>query len=64
MADNTESKKTDQRKQSLYINESVLADMKSQAARLDRSLSYVVKLAWAKGREQIVAMPSVSDDDV
>ena len=38
--------KTDKRKQSLYFPESMLQEIKEEAARLDRSLSWVVQRAW------------------
>ena len=52
MADN-ESNKTagsDKRKQSLYFPEAMLQEIKDEAARLDRSLSWVVQRAWKMAR--------------
>ena len=40
-----EASKTDKRKQSLYFPESMLQEIKEEAARLDRSLSWVVQRA-------------------
>jgi len=42
----TAESKTDKRKQSLYFPESMLQEIKEEAARLDRSLSWVVQRAW------------------
>ncbi len=57
----TESSKTDKRKQSLYFPESMLTEIKEEAARLDRSLSWVVQRAWKISRLEIKKLPSVND---
>jgi uncharacterized small protein (TIGR04563 family) len=51
---------TDRRKQSLYFGEAMLDEIKSEAARLDRSLSWVVQKAWEFARGQVTAMPSAN----
>lgn len=56
-----DSTKTDKRKQSLYFPESMLAEIKEEAARLDRSLSWVVQRAWKLARLDIKKLPSVND---
>ncbi len=53
--------KTDKRKQSLYFPESMLQEIKEEAARLDRSLSWVVQRAWKLSRLEIKKLPSVND---
>jgi uncharacterized small protein (TIGR04563 family) len=53
--------KTDKRKQSLYFPESMLTEIKEEAARLDRSLSWVVQRAWKIARLEIKKLPSVND---
>ena len=53
--------KTDKRKQSLYFPESMLQEIKEEAARLDRSLSWVVQRAWKISRVEIKKLPSVND---
>ena len=55
--------KTDKRKQSLYFPESMLQEIKDEAARLDRSLSWVVQRAWKMARLEIKKIPSVNDID-
>jgi uncharacterized small protein (TIGR04563 family) len=50
------------RKQSLYFPESMLDEIKSEAARLDRSLSWVVQRAWRASRHTIRRIPD--DEDV
>ena len=57
----SESSKTDKRKQSLYFPESMLQEIKDEAARLDRSLSWVVQRAWKMARLEIKKIPSVND---
>lgn len=56
-----EASKTDKRKQSLYFPESMLQEIKEEAARLDRSLSWVVQRAWKLARLEIKKLPSVND---
>ena len=56
-----ETSKTDKRKQSLYFPESMLQEIKEEAARLDRSLSWVVQRAWKISRMEIKKLPSVND---
>jgi uncharacterized small protein (TIGR04563 family) len=58
-----ESSKTDKRKQSLYFPESMLTEIKEEAARLDRSLSWVVQRAWKIARLEIKKLPSVNEVD-
>ena len=62
MADtNTNQARSDKRKQSLYFPETMLAEIKDEAARLDRSLSWVVQRAWKLARNDIRKIPSVND---
>ena len=63
MADNDANKSSgsDKRKQSLYFPESMLQEIKDEAARLDRSLSWVVQRAWKMARLEIKKIPSVND---
>jgi uncharacterized small protein (TIGR04563 family) len=58
-----EISKTDKRKQSLYFPESMLQEIKEEAARLDRSLSWVVQRAWKISRLEIKKLPSVNEVD-
>ncbi len=52
---------TDKRKQSLYFPVSMLDEIRDEAVRLDRSLSWVVQRAWLLAREEIRRLPSVND---
>ncbi|MDF1563421.1 MAG: TIGR04563 family protein [Deltaproteobacteria bacterium] len=54
-------KPTDKRKQSLYFPESMLKEIQEEAARQDRSLSWVVQQAWKLAREDVMKFPSVND---
>lgn len=53
----------DKRKQSLYFPEDMLQEMKEEAARLDRSLSWIVQRAWKVARSEIRSLPSVSEPE-
>jgi len=54
---------TDKRKQSLYFPVEMLREIKDEAARQDRSLSWIVQKAWQIARTQIMKFPSVTDLD-
>ncbi len=53
--------RSDKRKQSLYFPEEMLQEIKDEAARLDRSLSWVVQRAWKISRLEIKKLPSVNE---
>jgi uncharacterized small protein (TIGR04563 family) len=57
------SDKTDKRKQSLYFPETMLDEIKQEAVRLNRSLSWVVQRAWKVARVDVKKLPSVNDVD-
>ncbi len=64
MADDNQTRTgSDKRKQSLYFPEIMLQEIKDEAARLDRSLSWVVQRAWKLARNEIRKIPSVNDVD-
>lgn len=48
----------DKFKQSLYFPDDMLAEIREEAVRLDRSLSWVVQRAWKIARRQVQSMPS------
>ena len=52
---------TDKRKQSLYFPESMLQDIQKEAARLDRSLSWIVQRCVKIGLPDIRKLPSVNE---
>ena len=52
---------SDKRKQSLYFPEEMLKEIQDEAARQDRSLSWIVQQAWKVDRSEIRKLPSVND---
>lgn len=48
---------TDKRKQSLYFSEEMLAAIQAEAARQDRSMSWIVQQAWRLACDRIQAFP-------
>ena len=52
---------TDKRKQSLYFPEAMLDEIQNEAARLDRSLSWIVQRCVKIGLSEIKKLPSVND---
>ncbi|MBI3183027.1 MAG: TIGR04563 family protein [Myxococcales bacterium] len=52
---------TDNRKQSLYFPEDMLAEIQHEARRQDRSISWIVQQAWRVARPDIKKLPSVNE---
>ncbi len=52
---------SDKRKQSLYFPEDMLKEIQAEAARQDRSLSWMVQKAWKIARSEIKKYPSIND---
>ena len=60
-----DGRQADKRKQSLYFPEEMLAEIKREALRQDRSLSWIVQQAWRIARDEIKKFPSINlDTDV
>ena len=55
--------KTDKRKQSLYFPEDMLQGITAEAARQDRSLSWIVQKVWKIARKDIMKYPSVNEPE-
>jgi uncharacterized small protein (TIGR04563 family) len=55
--------KSDKRKQSLYFPEDMLNEITAEAARQDRSLSWIVQKAWKIARREIKKYPSVNEPE-
>jgi uncharacterized small protein (TIGR04563 family) len=55
---------SDKRKQSLYFPEEMLREIAAEAARQDRSLSWIVQKAWKVARKDIMSIPSVDADSI
>jgi uncharacterized small protein (TIGR04563 family) len=52
----------DKRKQSLYFPEDMLKEIQHEAARLDRSLSWIVQQGWKVARNKMKEFPSSTDE--
>jgi uncharacterized small protein (TIGR04563 family) len=52
----------DKRKQSLYFPEEMLREIQHEAARLDRSLSWIVQTGWKFARGKLKEFPSSTDE--
>jgi len=52
----------DKRKQSLYFPEDMLKEIQHEAARLDRSLSWIVQQCWKISRGKLKEFPSSTDE--
>lgn len=50
--------KTDPRKQSLYLSVEVLEEMRQEAWRQDRPISWIVQQAWRIARERVKRLPA------
>ena len=48
----------DKRKQSLYFPAEMLEEIALESVRLDRSISWIVQLAWKLSRSRIGAIPA------
>ena len=54
---------SDKRKQSLYFPEEMLKEIQDEAARQDRSLSWIVQKAWKLARKDIAGEATPNRDD-
>ncbi len=52
---------SDKRKQSLYFPEDMLKEIQQEAARQDRSLSWIVQKSWRLSRKEIMKFPGVNE---
>lgn len=48
-------------RQCLYIEMGLLDEIRAEAHRQDRSLSWIMQRAWAAARTQLNAMPGAND---
>lgn len=48
-------------RQCLYIENELLEEIREEAFRQDRSLSWIVQRAWRAARDQVCAMPGTND---
>jgi uncharacterized small protein (TIGR04563 family) len=49
---------TDKRKQSLYFPEQMLDEIRDEATRQDRSLSWLIQRAWLIARDDLRRIPT------
>ena len=49
------------KKLTLYFPEELIAETKREALRQDRSLSWVLQMAWLMARDQIQDLPSIDE---
>jgi uncharacterized small protein (TIGR04563 family) len=61
--DEAPASQSDKRKQSLYFPEAMLEEIHQEAARLERSLSWIVQRAWKTARPEIRKLPSSRGGD-
>ena len=55
---------SDKRKQSIYLPGDVLLDLRSEANRTDRSLSWLIQQAWKMARANIADLPTIPKHEV
>ena len=56
-------KHDDKCKQSLFFPEEMLEEIKAEAIRQDRSLSWLIQQAWRIARTEISQKPSANEED-
>ncbi len=49
------------RKQSLYFPEKMLNEIKKEAIRQDRSLSWIIQRTWLVARKELKKIPSANE---
>lgn len=54
---------SDKRKQSLYFPEDMLQEIRHEAERLDRSLSWLLQRAWKLARKELSEIPGSTDPE-
>ena len=54
-------KKQDKRKQSVYLPENVLEEIKKESIRQERSISWLIKQSWIISREKLYKIPGSND---
>ena len=49
------------KKLTLYVSEEVVLETKKEAMRQDRSMSWVMEVAWKVARERLQRMPGIDE---
>lgn len=57
----TEDSMATKKKMTLYLPEELLNEMRQEALRQDRSLSWIMEAAWKVARERLREMPGVDE---
>lgn len=55
--------KRDERKVSIYIKEDMLAELRAEGERQERTLSWLVRMAWKIARKKVMGAPSATKGD-
>jgi uncharacterized small protein (TIGR04563 family) len=50
---------SDSRKQSIYMPDEMVEQVRGEAKRQDRSVSRIIQLAWTEARDRIARYPSM-----
>jgi uncharacterized small protein (TIGR04563 family) len=59
--DDKEVTMANKKKMTLYFSEAVVSETKQEALRQDRSLSWIMEVAWKIARERLQDMPGVDE---
>jgi uncharacterized small protein (TIGR04563 family) len=51
----------DKRKQSIYFPDAMLVDIRAEAERTDRSISWLLQFAWRHSREARARIPTMTE---
>lgn len=54
-------RKVKPRRSSIYLSERIHQEIEREATRLDRNVSWLIRMAWDNSREAIKALPSHGD---
>ena len=53
---------TDKRKKSIHFSEEMLSEIREEAIRLDRSISWIIQRAWKIAHAEIAKIPGTNSD--
>lgn len=57
----SENSESDKRKQSMYFPAGMLAEIQSQATRLDRSMSWIMQQTWRIAKQEVASFHAFED---
>lgn len=58
------SRDNPQVRKSLYIPQNIMDELTREAARLDRSIAWLLQHAWKLSKKSISALPTMNDGEV